>query len=45
MEQEGWYPSSMVTYMDGYFIFNRTGTGQFFISELFKAFYATHFEN
>ena len=36
MEQEGWYPSTMVTYMDGYFIFNRTGTGQFFISELYS---------
>ncbi|AUR95705.1 stabilization protein [Vibrio phage 1.211.B._10N.222.52.F11] len=28
------YPASSVTYQDGYFIFNRAGTGQFFISEL-----------
>jgi len=34
--EEGWYPASMVTYMDGYFIFNRTGTGQFFISKLYS---------
>lgn len=31
---DGWYPSSTVTFQDGYFIFNRTGTGQFFISKL-----------
>lgn len=31
---EAFYPSSSVAYQDGYFIFNRTGTGQFFISEL-----------
>ena len=31
---EGFYPASTVTYQDGYFIFNRVGTGQFFISEL-----------
>ncbi len=31
---DGWYPASTVTYQDGYFIFNRSGTGQFFLSEL-----------
>lgn len=37
METEaGWYPADMVSYLDGYFIFNRTGTGQFFISKLFS---------
>lgn len=30
----GFYPASTVTYQDGYFIFDRKGTGQFFISEL-----------
>ena len=34
--QDGWYESSTVTYMDGYFIFNRDGTGQFFISRLYS---------
>ena len=34
--EDGWYPAAMVTYMDGYFIFNRTGTGQFFISKLYS---------
>ncbi len=34
--QEGWYPATTVAYMDGYFIFNRTGTGQFFISKLYS---------
>ncbi len=28
------YPADHVTFQDGYFIFNRTGTGNFFISEL-----------
>ena len=28
------YPSDTVTYQDGYFIFNRSNTGQFFLSEL-----------
>ena len=32
----GWFPSDTVTYMDGYFIFNRTDTGQFFISKLYS---------
>jgi hypothetical protein len=32
--EEGWYAAATVTYMDGYFIFNRTSTGQFFISKL-----------
>jgi len=32
----GWYPADTVAYMDGYFIFNRTGTGQFFISKLYS---------
>ena len=31
---EGFYPSSSVTYQDGYFIFVRDGTGQYFISDL-----------
>lgn len=31
---DGFYPASTVTYQDGYFIFDRKGTGQFFISEL-----------
>lgn len=31
---DGWYPASTVTYQDGYFIFNRKSTGQFFISDL-----------
>lgn len=30
----GFYPASTVTYQDGYFLFDRKGTGQFFISEL-----------
>ncbi len=35
-DQEGWYPSDTVAYLDGYFIFNRTGTGQFFITKLYS---------
>ena len=31
---DGWYPATTVTYQDGYFIFNRAGTGQFFLSDL-----------
>lgn len=31
---DGWYPSNSVTFQDNYFIFNRTDTGQFFISRL-----------
>lgn len=31
---EAFYPASTVTYQDGYFLFERKGTGQFFISEL-----------
>lgn len=31
---DGFYPANTVTYQDGYFIFDRKGTGQFFISEL-----------
>ncbi len=31
---EGFYPATTVTYQDGYFLFDRRGTGQFFISEL-----------
>lgn len=31
---EAFYPAATVTYQDGYFIFDRKGTGQFFISEL-----------
>ncbi|ABV74294.1 hypothetical protein BA3_0009 [Thalassomonas phage BA3] len=34
IKAEGFYPASTVTYQDGYFIFDRKGTGQFFISEL-----------
>ena len=34
--EEGWFPADTVAYMDGYFIFNRTSTGQFFISRLFS---------
>lgn len=33
--QEGFYPSNTVVFIDGYFVFNRAGTGQFFISELY----------
>lgn len=33
-EGDGWNPANTVTYQDGYFIFNRAGTGQFFISNL-----------
>lgn len=32
----GWYPSDTVAYIDGYFVFNRSGTGQFFISKLYS---------
>lgn len=35
-DQAGWYPSYSVAYMDGYFIFSRDGTGQFFITQLFS---------
>jgi len=31
---EGWYPANTVTHQDGYFIFNRRSTGQFFLSGL-----------
>jgi hypothetical protein len=31
---EGFYPANTVTYQDGYFIFNRKDTGQFFLSNL-----------
>ncbi len=31
---EGFYPASTVTYQDGYFLFDRKGTGQFFVSDL-----------
>ncbi len=34
--EEGWYSADTVTFMDGYFIFNRSGTGQFFISKLYS---------
>lgn len=30
----GWYPARTVAYQDGYFIFDRKGTSQFFISNL-----------
>lgn len=29
---DGWYPADTVTFQDGYFIFNRKGTGQFFFT-------------
>ena len=31
---DAFYPASTVTYQDGYFLFDRKGTGQFFISKL-----------
>ena len=31
---DGWYPARTVTYQDGYFIFERKDTGQFFVSDL-----------
>lgn len=31
---DGWYPANTVAYQDGYFAFNRAGTGQWFISQL-----------
>ena len=34
--EDGWYPSTTVAFMDGYFIFNREGTGEFFISGLYS---------
>lgn len=34
INDEAFYPSSTVTYQDGYFLFDRKGTGQFFISKL-----------
>ena len=34
--EEGWFPADTVAYMDGYFIFNRSGSGQFFISKLYS---------
>ena len=32
--EDGFYLSDGVTFLDGYFIFNRSGTGQFFLSRL-----------
>jgi hypothetical protein len=42
----GWYPAKTVAYQDGYLIFERTGTGQFFITDLLSVtfdpnYYAT----
>ncbi len=34
IDSDAFYPSTTVTYQDGYFLFDRKGTGQFFISEL-----------
>ncbi len=34
LQGDGWFPANTVTEQDGYFIFNRAGTGQFFISSL-----------
>lgn len=31
---DGWYPARTVTYQDGYFLFERKDTGQFFISNI-----------
>lgn len=31
---DGWYPAKTVTYQDGYFIFERKSSGQYFISDL-----------
>jgi len=33
---DGWYPANTVTFMDGYFVFNRKGSGQFFITSLYN---------
>lgn len=35
---DGWYPARTVTYQDGYFIFERKDTGQYFISDLLSVF-------
>ena len=35
----GFYPASTVTYQDGYFIFERKGTGQFFVSNLLDVWF------
>lgn len=37
--EEGFYPARFVTYQDGYFIFERKDTGQFFISESLSVFF------
>jgi hypothetical protein len=37
IDDEGFYPARTVTYQDGYFLFERKDTGQFFISELLSA--------
>lgn len=34
--QEGWYDATTVDYIDSYFVFNRSGTGQFFISKSYS---------
>lgn len=34
MAGEGWYPANTVTHQDGFFIFPRKSTGQFFITNL-----------
>jgi len=34
-EFAGWYPADTVAFLDGYFVFNRQATGQFFISKLY----------
>lgn len=31
---DGWWPSTAVAYLDGYFLFSRADSGQFFISDL-----------
>lgn len=36
---DGFYPSRSVTYQDGYFVFDRKDTGQFFLSELLSLFF------
>ena len=36
---DGFHPSSSVTYQDGYFVFVRDGTGQYFISDLLSVIF------
>jgi hypothetical protein len=36
---DGWYPARTVTYQDGYFIFERKDTSQFFVSDLLSVIF------